>query len=100
MLPTSRGETWRSTRPLRNPSTASVRAHVSLAPETSARPTDSRTWIVGGSGPAPIAPYTFGRGEVVSVSVCEAGTPVPGSTLAPRSTPDAQGRWGWRHTVG
>src|SRR2546427_387008 len=41
-----------------------------------ARPSGSRTWIVGGLGAAPMAPYTCGRGDALSVSTLRSGTTV------------------------
>src|SRR2546428_356644 len=64
--PMSRGESWPSTNPLRKPSTRLTRAIVSSYPVTTARPSDSRTWMVGGSGPAPMARP---QGPVLQVQV-------------------------------
>src|SRR5947199_9807768 len=50
-----------------------------------ARPTGSRTWIVGGLGAAPMAPYSCGRGDALSVSTLRSGTTVT-CTICPART--------------
>src|SRR5439155_1140439 len=99
MPPPSRNEVSRSTRPFRNPSTTWARPHVSWKPETRARPRGSRTWIVGGLGAAPMAPYTRGRGDALSVSTLLSGTTVTGTICSSRSTSNRTGLPGLLHTA-
>src|SRR6266496_3234701 len=99
MPPTSRNDVSRSTRPFRNPSTTWARPHVSWKPETRARPRVSRTWIVGGLGAAPMAPYTRGRGDALSVSTLLSGTTVTCTICSSRSTSNRTGLPGLLHTA-
>src|SRR2546427_403865 len=64
-----------------------------------ARPSGSRTWIVGGLGAAPMAPYTCGRGDALSVSTLRSGTTVTCTICPSRSTSKRTGLSGLLHTV-